>query len=449
MRGIQAALKILTEDVGSGPVKVFASESLRKLADKEEMKTPDISLASSLVYIVMRRKELWEHIAAKFLSDKDKLPPEVYMSIIMGTGGILELRRFSEGVLINGILEHLKGQAQTSGYVSLVNAVLRKVTESGVELAESYKKSAAIEDKALYSGIPVWSMPAWLKTWSRPELSSIFEMMLKPSFATLRVSPGPGKLDEMTKLLEEKSIRYAVSEISGGIRLNGSVLPTSVPGYASGLCTVQSESSILAGSVVKKFYSEGAILDMCSGRGVKAGQIMQDCPDAKLECWDIAEARLKSAEREFSRLGLTGRATVKVGDAVTLSPEEEPSFVVLDAPCSCSGTWTRKPESKWRLDWQKFDGLTGIQNKLLDHAVNICKEGGYILYITCSLLKPENESVVAQVLANHPECADVSGLIGWKGSMYRRGKPYGTYILPYNSWLDGFYCALILRRSNA
>ena len=442
MRGIEAALKILTSDISSG---AFASEALRKLADRENMKAPDISLASSLVYIVMRRKELWENIAAKFLRSQENLPPEVYMSIIMGTGGILELRRFSEGVLINGILEYLKRGNAFIKYVSLVNAVLRKINEAGAELAEYYKNSATIEDKALYSGIPVWSMPAWLKTWSRPELALIFEMMLKPSFAALRVTPG--KLDELSSLLNAHDIRYTQSDISSALRLNGSILPAKVPGYSEGLCTVQSESSILAASLVKKFYDGGLILDMCSGRGVKAAQILQECEGSMIECWDISESRLKSAEHELSRLGLSERVNIRVGDGVILVPSEAPSFVVLDAPCSCSGTWTRKPESKWRLDWQKLDGLAAIQAKLLDHAVSVCHEGGYILYITCSLLKQENENVIAQVLANHPECADVSSLMGWKGSMYRRGKPYGTYILPYNSWLDGFYCALILRRN--
>ena len=444
MRGIEAALNILTSDLSTG---AFASEALRKLAGRENMKVPDISLASSLIYIVMRRKELWEKIAAKFLRDEDNLPPAVYMGIIMGTGGLLELRRFSEGVLINGILEYLKQKESLTKYVPLVNAVLRKVNEGGSSLIEEFAKSMAIEDKAVYSGIPVWSLPAWLKTWSRPELSDIFAIMLQPSYAALRVSPG--KLDELTALLDAKDIRYTPSDISEALRLNGSVLPTNLPGFKEGLCTVQSESSILAASLVKRFYTGGNVLDMCSGRGVKAGQILQDLPDAQIECWDISEGRSKSAAGEFMRLGLSERATLRVGDAVVLEPEKAPSFVVLDAPCSCSGTWTRKPESKWRLDWSKLDGFAGLQSKLLDHAVSICEPGGYVLYITCSLLKQENENVVAGVLANHPDCSDVASLIGWRGSMFRKGKPYGIYIWPRNSWLDGFYCSLILRRTNA
>ena len=408
------------------------------------MSPPDISLASSLIYIVMRRKELWEKIAAKFLRSEEKLPAQVYMSLIMGTGGILELRRFSEGVLINGILEYLKRKESFARYVSLVNAVLRKINEAGESLLEGFRKSLTIEDKAMYSGIPVWSLPAWLKTWSRPELSEIFGMMLQPSYAALRVTPG--KREELLQLLDAKEIHYRPSDISEAVRLNGSILPASLPGFREGLCTVQSESSILVGSLVKRFYEGGAILDMCSGRGVKAGQILQDCPDSQIECWDISEPRLKSAEGEFSRLGLSDRAKLRAGDAVNLVPEVSPSFVVLDAPCSCSGTWTRKPESKWRLDWAKLDGLAGLQVKLLDHAVDICEPGGYVLYITCSLLKHENENITAQILVKHPDCADMSGLIGWKGSMFRKGKPYGMYIWPRNSWLDGFYCALILRR---
>ena len=444
MRGIEAALKILTSDTNNG---AFASESLRKLADKENMKVPDISLASSLIYILMRRKELWEKIAAKFLRSEEKLPIEVYMSIIMGAGGILELRRFSEGVLINGIIEYLKHNNSLTKYVSLVNAVLHRVNEEGPQLLESFSKSLAIEDKAIFSGIPVWSLPAWLKTWSRPELGDIFTLMLQPPCSTLRVTPG--KLEEVTELLSAKEIRFHQSDISDALRLNASILPSLVPGFNEGLCTVQSEGSILTASLVKKFLKGNYVLDMCSGRGIKAGQIMQENPHANIECWDISSGRSKSAERDFARLNLSERALLKVGDAVTLQPEKTPSFIILDAPCSCSGTWNRKPESKWRLDWSKLDGFADLQVKLLEHAVNLCEEDGYVLYITCSLLKQENESVVAQVLVNHPECVDASGLIGWKGSMYRRGKPYGLYIWPRNPWLDGFYCSLILRRKNA
>lgn len=440
MRGIEAALTVLTSDNGGK----FSSEALRILASREKMNPPDISLASSLIYITMRRKELWEKIASDYLRSKDKLPPAVYMGVLMGVGGLLELRRFSGGVLVNGIAEYLKRNKNTAKYTGLVNAVLHKIIENGAGLMDKFRRSAVIDERAMWAGVPVWTLPAWSRTWSRTELYALFEMTDSPSYSALRISPG--KSDELLPMLDAQEIHYTHSPISNALRLNESVLPAKIPGFAEGLCTVQNEGSILTASIAGKFYDGGMILDMCSGRGVKAGQILQECPGARIECWELSEGRTKSAGYELARLGVSERATLKTGSALTLEPWESPGFVVLDAPCSGSGTWNRKPESKWRLDWKKFDSIVETQKRLLARAVKLCKSGGHILYITCSLLKQENENVVAEIIAANPECAEISGLVGWQGDMFRKGKPYGIYILPCDSWLDGFYCSLILKR---
>ncbi|MBQ6418867.1 MAG: RsmB/NOP family class I SAM-dependent RNA methyltransferase [Synergistaceae bacterium] len=440
MRGIEAALKVLTSDSGGK----FSSEALRILADREKMKSPDISLASSLIYIVMRRKELWEKISADYIRSKENLPTSVIMAVLMGTGGLLELRRFSGGVLVNGIIEYLRRDKSTAKYSGLVNAVLHKIIENGADTLEKFRRSPSVDGRAMFAGIPTWSLPAWSRTWTRQELYAIFEMMELPSYSALRVSPD--KRDELTAMLDAKGVRYNQSDISPAIRLNESMLPAKVPGFNEGLCTVQAEGSILAASIVGKFNKGGMILDMCSGRGVKSAQILQECPSSRAECWEISEARSKSAVRELERLGVLERAVMKAGNALSLTPDDAPDFVMLDAPCSCSGTWNRKPESKWRLDWKKLDSLVATQKKLLERAVSLCKPGGYVLYITCSLLKQENEGVIAEILSGHSECVEVSRLVDWKGEFFRRGKPYGVYILPGNSWLDGFYCSLILKK---
>ena len=440
MRGIEAALKVLTSET---PGK-FSSEALRILADREKMKSPDITLASSLIYIVMRRKELWEKISSDYIRAKEKLPCAVNMAVLMGTGGLLELRRFSGGVLVNGIIEYLRRSKSTAKYAGLVNAVLHKVIENGEGILEKFRRSPSIEDRAMFAGIPVWTLPAWSRTWTRSELNAIFDMSAIPSFSALRVSPG--KTEDVLRLLDENGIRYAKSDISPAIRLNESAMPAKIPGFSEGLFTVQAEGSILAASIAGKFHKSGAILDMCSGRGVKSAQILQECQSSKIECWEISEARSNSARHELERLGVISRANFRVGNALSLEPENSPSFVVLDAPCSGSGTWNRKPESKWRLSWDKFDSIVSTQKKLLHRAVSMCESGGYVLYITCSLLKQENENVIAEILSANPDCTEVSALIDWRGECFKRGKPYGIYILPGNSWLDGFYCSLILKR---
>ncbi|MBR2208878.1 MAG: RsmB/NOP family class I SAM-dependent RNA methyltransferase [Synergistaceae bacterium] len=439
MRGIEAALKILSENKNS-----FASEALRKLADREKMKSTDISLASSLIYIVMRRRELWEKLAGTFVKAKEKLPAPIYTAMLVGAGGLMELRRFSEGVLINGIIETLKRDKRNQKYISLVNAVLRKINENGAEMIEKLKKSPSLDDRALIAGVPLWFLSAWIKGWNRAELNEIFEMFASPSYSAIRTQES----EKVLALLEEKNIHAFKSDISQAVRLTESILPTNLPGFSEGLCSVQSESSIIAASLVKKFYSgKGLILDMCSGRGVKAGQILEECKNSRLECWELSSGRSQSAAKELERLHVRDRAILKIGDALTtLTPYEEPSFIMLDAPCTGTGTWNRKPESKWQLSWKKFDAITDTQKKLLDRALSLIKSGGYVLYITCSLLRQENENVVAETLANHQDCAEISRMIDFRGDAFRKGKPYGFYIMPCNSWLDGFYVSLIMKR---
>ena len=83
----------------------------------------------------------------------------------------------------------------------------------------------------------------------------------------------------------------------------------------------------------------------------------------------------------------------------------------------------------------------------MERAVALCAPRGIILYITCSLQRQENENVVAEALAAHPECTELP--LTWgsgTGSPFHRGRPWGTYIWPETPWLDGFYCAAIMKK---
>ncbi|MDR1049255.1 MAG: RsmB/NOP family class I SAM-dependent RNA methyltransferase, partial [Synergistaceae bacterium] len=225
-------------------------------------------------------------------------------------------------------------------------------------------------------------------------------------------------------------------------------LPTLIPGFEEGRVTLQTESSMLAASLVKDFWQGGPILDMCSGRGVKAGQIAQALPDAPLECWELSPARHLAAVREMKRLGVGGRVLLRVGDALSLepaNPTNQPALVLLDAPCTGSGTWNRKPEFKWRLNWAKLDKICASQKNLLKKALTLVKAGGIIIYVTCSLLRQENENIVAEVLSERADCVVLD--VSWTGRHLRRGRPWGTYIWPSLPWLDGFYAAVILKKN--
>jgi 16S rRNA (cytosine967-C5)-methyltransferase len=462
MRGIEGALLAL-QSVRDGR---FIGSALRALGD--EIPVKELSLASSLAYAALRRESLWRAVFETYTKEKRagggsrseserkprKLPPTVSDCLLVGTAGLLELRHFAGGVLVNGLLEFLKEKGQER-LVPTVNAILRNVSRDGAEALEKFRRSPRLEERAMWAGIPGWTLPAWKKTWSGEELNELFELTRIAPRASLRTLPG--RRDEALASLRQTIARDAEAQTAekdagpepsdlfpDSIRLASTVLPTLLPGFGEGRVTLQTESSMLAASLVKDFWQGGPVLDMCSGRGVKAGQIAQALPGAPLECWELSPGRHLAAAREMKRLGVGGRVRLRAGDALSLEPLERPAVALLDAPCTGSGTWNRKPEFKWKLDWAKMDKICASQKNLLRKALALVKTGGIIIYVTCSLLRQENENIVAEVLSERADCVALD--VSWRGRHLRRGRPWGTYIWPSLPWLDGFYAAVILKK---
>jgi 16S rRNA (cytosine967-C5)-methyltransferase len=446
LRGIEGALFAL-RSVREGK---FVGSALRGLKD-EGMTTPELSFASSLAYAALRREALWEKIFGSYIKKDSsgrrlKLAPVLSDCLLLGTAGLLGLRHFAKGALVNGLLEVLKAKGQEKA-VPMTNAILHNVARDGEAFLEKLRRSPNLEDRALWAGLPVWTLAAWKKSWTNEELFDLFERMQIPPCASLRASPG--KRDQVLDLLKDKGMEAFPSDIfSDSIRLSSTVLPPLVPGFEEGLVTVQTESSMLTASLVSEFWRpSGLVLDMCSGRGVKGGQIAQSLSSARVECWELSSRRHGAALREMRRLKLRERERVnlRVGDALALTPSEKPSVVLLDAPCTGSGTWNRKPESKWRLSWEKLDKIRALQRSLLKRALTLVETGGIIIYVTCSLLRQENENIVADALSDHPGSVVLD--VPWKGSHIRPGRPWGTYIWPVLPWLDGFYVSVIMKRA--
>ena len=123
----------------------------------------------------------------------------------------------SRWTVVNGLLEHLKNEGQGK-FVSLVNAVLRAVGERGSERVEALCRSASLEDRALWAGVPVWSLPAWTKSWKRSELNELFDLMRIPPASSLRVSPG--REAALNDLLRKEGLEPEPSDLSGALRLS-------------------------------------------------------------------------------------------------------------------------------------------------------------------------------------------------------------------------------------
>ena len=438
MRGIEAALKVW-QDVKAGK---FASESIRSVADS--LSPGDLVLASSLVYCTLRRQFLWKEIYGRFLRVSPAgLSQYAGDALCLGTAGILELRTFVPKVLVNGLVQELKKQGDERG-AKIVNAVLRRVAEEGAQHLKKIEESGNQKEQALSAGVPGWVVSIWRNSWG-DEGKALLKMARIRPYSSFRISAGADP-DELSADAAKKGMRCWKSPlVPNALRLASTIFPPNFPGYAEGCATPQTESSMLVGEVMGKVYKGGPILEMCSGRGIKTGHILSLFPDVRVESFELSPAKSKAAMREMGRLGKKKNHIITTGDALSLVPAAQPALISLDAPCSGSGTWNRHPEGKWRLTPEKLDSLASLQINLLRRAVSLLAPGGIVVYSTCSLLKNENENVVAQVISENADLVDMS--FPFSGALFRKGRPWGTYVWPELPWLDGFYMAVIMKKS--
>jgi 16S rRNA (cytosine967-C5)-methyltransferase len=435
LRGIEAALEVWRE-VRRGR---FASESLRSISDRVSEK--DRPLAATLVYSLIRRESLWKEIVGRFLkTGSSGVSPAVRDALMVGAAGSLELRTFEPRVLVNALVEWTKCRDERGSKV--VNAVLRRIVEGGPEILAEIERSVAFSDLAMRSGVPLWAAKSWESSFGRTEGRALIELHSQPVSLALRLSPGVDR-SEMVQRLEEGGFPAVESpDLPFSVRLEGTALPTGLPGYEEGKITPQSESSMAVSLAFTGRGKFSRLLDMCAGRGGKTGQLAQAFPEASLEGWDLSGPRIKAAVKEMKRLGISDRVKFSVGDSLELEPSFIPDGVLLDAPCSGSGTWRRHPESKWRLSQDELARYGALQAKLLGRALDLVSTGGTVLYCTCSLFREENEQVVAKAMSVRSDVVELEPpheLV----SRCRKGRPWGYYTWPDNPWTDGFYMALL------
>ena len=264
--------------------------------------------------------------------------------------------------------------------------------------------------------------------------------------------------DELPALLERAPLdlrvnvartdREAMLEVLGGAeptRLSpwGLRLPPDSriddhPAFADGLIEVQDEGSQLIALACRPENGK-RILDLCAGAGGKSLALAAAAPGAELIASDTSRARLAQLPPRAERAGAAiairlldgGREAVQLADL-----EGQCDVVLVDAPCSGSGTWRRNPEGRWRLTPERLDRLVKLQERLLNIAEPLVKPGGALVYATCSIIRAEGADQARNFLGRHS-----SWIVQDMPFDGGRADGPGRLLTPAHDATDGFFVA--------
>lgn len=189
---------------------------------------------------------------------------------------------------------------------------------------------------------------------------------------------------------------------TGTVRMPSNVKVTELPGYEEGKWWVQDAASALAVKCLPEIKGKN-VLDICAAPGGKTAQLLAG--GAVVTAVDISEQRLDVLRENMMRLKLMPNLTTVCADALSYTPSEKFDIILIDAPCSATGTFRRHPEIMHTKTAEDVRRQEKLQRSILQHAANFLTPGGMLLYATCSLAKAEGERQIKHFIAKHQEFA--------------------------------------------
>lgn len=414
------------------------------LAADEAESAASRGLLRSLCYGTLRWHYRLAAVLAK-LCDRspDRLAPELRALLEVGlqqlaSGEVAEHAAVAETVAASRVLGH----ARASGFV---NAVLRRFQRERVEVLASVDRDLAVRT----------AHPRWFVDLLHREQPDRCEAILVANNAHppmwLRVNRQRARVEDCVSALEGAGFavrRHPAAPEALLIEPPADV--RALPGFAEGHLSVQDAAAQLAVELLDPQPGE-RILDACAAPGGKTCHILERTGGrARVTALDVSARRLGRVRGNLERLGL--EAEVVEGDAATPGPwwDGRPyDRVLLDVPCSATGVIRRHPDIKMLRRPGDVAALTGRQAALLDAAWDLVKPGGRLLYTTCSVLRAENEAVVAAFLARTPGAVDETpaATAGWAVGRPGNGPGGGPgrRIEAGEADMDGFYYACLAR----
>ena len=386
----------------------------------------DMSNLSSRITLGVIEKNIYlEYILAQLV--KKKPANNIYIILKIGTYMLLFLNKIPDYAIVNECVNFVKS-IKKSELAGFVNAILNKVDRREFKLPKETDKNYL---SVTYCK-PQWFIDRMIKEFGEESTLRVLKDQNETfDLEHIRLDPRVDNEETLMKLTTSGAV--VRKTIVGGYVVKNNATVKQL--FQKGNLTFQSPSSMVAVQGLNPTNGSN-ILDICSAPGGKSVYMAQLCPDSTIESCDIYEHRLKLVQFYSKRMKVTNIET-KAMDATILNPEFIDKFdnILVDAPCTCFGTFIKHPDVFMQHDESSIDKLSEIQLSILQNAIQYLKVGGHLVYSTCTLFKKENEEVVKKVLSSNVKLETMDIAIKNNG-MIR--------ILPEKEW-EGFFVAKLVK----
>ena len=399
----------------------WSNLAVKDFLQKEEH--DDAPFIRELVYGVLRNQFLLDHNIDRYLKKPGLGKPE---RILLRMG-------FYQMALMDGVADHAAvnetvelAASFAKGRQGFINAVLRNFQRDGKRLLYS--------DLRTQYSCAEWIIRLLTKAYGPEKTEEILKSSCSPPPFTVRVNRLKISREELAERFGKIGASAETDPVSEPcLKVKGSVLDSEE--YREGLFSVQGTASASAVEMLAPKPGE-SLLDLCAAPGGKtcaAAELMEN--DGEILALDVYPHRVKLIEKEAARLGHTIIRTA-VSDASVFDPEQEGRWdkVIADVPCSALGTIARDPEVKLRELTDEQAGnymrqLSAKQSAILENACRYVKQGGTVLYSTCTVDPAENEEITSAFIKAHERYTAVKSRL----------------LLPDRDGQEGFYTCLIRR----
>ncbi len=303
--------------------------------------------------------------------------------------------------------------------------------------------------------IPEWIWPAFENNFTDKALQEAKALCARPPL-DLRVNTLKSNMKEMLSALK----RFGANQCGlspVGIRIEAKKRFDKLPHigaeacYLTGGVEIQDEGSQIVSLLVNAKAGE-RVLDYCAGGGGKTLALAAEMQNkGEIYAFDIDKRRLAPLYARALRAGADNIKIVQFPMSNLDKLKSKMDKVLVDAPCSGTGTWRRKPDAKWRLSLSALETRIKEQRQVLDQAKQYVKQGGYLVYVTCSVLAEENEGQIYQFLEKNPEFELVSAGEVWEEKIGTHvKKPWSEdgcslTLTPAATDTDGFFMSVMQR----